>query len=128
MNDAPHYSSDQEAFWAGDFGEQYISRNQGNALLASNLAFFSKALKQATGLESCIEFGANIGMNLKALRLLYPELGCAGIEINAEAAAQLSALIGAPNVTHGSILDYQPDTPRDLALIKGVLIHLNPVL
>lgn len=119
------YKTEQESFWAGEFGTDYIDRNQGEQLLASNLNFFSKALSQARDLGSVVEFGANIGMNLKALKLLYPGLACHGIEINADAATQLGALIGTENVTHGSLLDAAPE-PHDLALIKGVLIHLNP--
>lgn len=120
-----NYETEQESFWAGEFGTEYIGRNQGDQLLASNLNFFSKALAQTRDLGSVVEFGANIGMNLRALKLLYPGLACHGIEINAEAAAQLGSLIGPENVTHGSILDAAP-APCDLALIKGVLIHLNP--
>jgi spore coat polysaccharide biosynthesis protein SpsF len=119
------YKTEQEAFWAGDFGTDYIRRNQGDQLLAANLAFFAKALSAMQGAESCIEFGANIGMNLRALRLLYPQMRLAGIEINAEAAAELAKAIGAENVHQGSILDVAP-TQCDLALIKGVLIHINP--
>lgn len=119
------YKTEQEAFWAGDFGTDYIRRNQGDQLLAANLAFFAKALSALQEAESCIEFGANIGMNLRALRLLYPRMRLAGIEINAEAAAELAKAIGEDNVHHGSILDVTP--PQcDLALIKGVLIHINP--
>ena len=120
-----NYKTEQEAFWAGDFGTEYIQRNQGDQLLASNLNFFTKALAQARGVGSVVEFGANIGMNLKALKLLYPGLACHGIEINAEAAAELGSLIGPDNVTHGSLLEATPPV-SDLALIKGVLIHLNP--
>lgn len=120
------YSTDQEAFWAGDFGVDYIDRNKSNALLASNLNFFAKALCSAHGLTSCIEFGANIGMNLKALTLLYPEMGLHGIEINAKAAERLGETIGAENVLTQSIIDFQPTRQWDLALIKGVLIHINP--
>jgi spore coat polysaccharide biosynthesis protein SpsF len=120
-----HYRTDQETFWAGSFGSQYIERNRGDMLLACNLAFFARALVAARDLGSCIEFGANIGMNLKALRLLYPHLQVSGIEINPEAAAQLAETIGPDNVLHGSILDVNPPI-CDLVLIKGVLIHLNP--
>jgi len=49
----------------------------------------------------------------------------AGIEINAQAAAVLRAL-GYVAVHEGSILDYQPPAQHDLALIKGVLIHIAP--
>ena len=120
------YKTEQEAFWAGDFGTQYSQRNQGDTLLASNLNFFSKALQQAHGLNTCIEFGANIGMNLKALKLLYPQQEQNGIEINADAAAELTKVISPAHVYQGSILDFVPHKTWDLALIKGVLIHINP--
>jgi pseudaminic acid biosynthesis-associated methylase len=120
------YRTDQEDFWAGSFGTEYIQRNQGDALLASNLDFFGKSLRAAHGLRSCIEFGANTGMNLKALRLLRPDLDCHGIEINSDAARLLADVIPSSNVHHRSILDFVPERTWDLALIKGVLIHINP--
>jgi pseudaminic acid biosynthesis-associated methylase len=120
------YKTEQEAFWAGAFGNDYIERNQGDALLASNLHFFSRALHAARGVGSCLEFGANIGMNLKALKLLRPGLDAHGIEINAEAARQLGETIPPAQVYNTSILDFQPQGSWDLALIKGVLIHINP--
>ncbi len=120
------YKTDQEAYWAGAFGTDYIERNRGDALLASNLNFFSKALHSARGVQSCLEFGANIGMNLKALKLLHPGLDAHGIEINADAARQLGETIPPAQVYNTSILDFQPKRSWDLALIKGVLIHINP--
>ena len=68
------FKTEQEKFWAGNFGTEYIGRNEGLELLASNLKFFSKTLAQAGKLSSCLEFGANIGMNFKALKLLYPKI------------------------------------------------------
>jgi pseudaminic acid biosynthesis-associated methylase len=120
------FKTEQEAFWAGQFGTEYIGRNEGNALLASNLHFFSAALRSAGKISSCIEFGANIGMNLRALQLLYPDISMRGIEINPEAAGILAGLIGTGNVHQGSIFDWTASEPADLALIKGVLIHINP--
>lgn len=120
------YATTQEAFWAGEFGTEYIQRNQGEQLLASNLAFFGKALQQAVQPRSCIEFGANIGMNLKALKLLYPLQEQHAIEINPEAAEQLSKALPEAGVYQQSILDFAADRTWDLALIKGVLIHINP--
>jgi spore coat polysaccharide biosynthesis protein SpsF len=120
------FKTEQESFWAGNFGTEYIARNTGDELLASNLAFFSKALANARGLGSCIEFGANIGMNLRALRLLYPKQDQYAIEINPVAAAELSAVIPSENVFHSSVLDFVSDRTWDLTLIKGVLIHINP--
>jgi pseudaminic acid biosynthesis-associated methylase len=120
------FQTEQEAFWAGDFGREYIDRNDSATLLASNLAFFSRALRIARGVESCIEFGPNIGMNLRALKLLFPAQEQFGVEINAEAARQLAQVIPAGHVHHGSILQFTPTRTFDLALVKGVLIHIDP--
>lgn len=121
-----NYKTEQEAFWAGAFGTEYIKRNQGAELLAANLAFFNKALASARSPADCIEFGANIGMNLAALKLLYPHQQQHAVEINADAVAQLRTLLPAENVHHASILDFAPQRRFDLVLIKGVLIHMNP--
>lgn len=120
------FKTEQEAFWAGKFGTDYIGRNESAELLASNLNFFSGALSNAGRIDSCVEFGANIGMNLRALKLLFPQMTQKGIEINPDAAAVLASLIGEQQVFRGSIFDYQTAEPADLALIKGVLIHINP--
>lgn len=120
------YKTEQEIFWANEFGTEYIERNQGEKLLASNLNFFTKALQQAGKIESCIEFGANIGMNLKALKLLYPSIISNAIEINENAANILRDIIGQDNVYNGSIFDYNVKSKVQLSLIKGVLIHINP--
>jgi pseudaminic acid biosynthesis-associated methylase len=119
------FKTEQEEFWAGEFGTDYINRNMGVDLLASNLAFFAKALGAARSVKTCVEFGANIGMNLKALKLLYPSMHLKGIEINSKAATELAKNIGEENVIEGSILDVSPPE-CDLALIKGVLIHIDP--
>jgi pseudaminic acid biosynthesis-associated methylase len=121
-----NFKTPQENFWAGNFGSEYISRNEGDQLLASNLNFFSKALKQAVKIQSCHEFGANIGMNLRALRLLYPDANLSAVEINPEAVKILAEFVGEKNIYEGSIFDYPIANQFDLSLIKGVLIHINP--
>ena len=99
------FKTEQEKFWAGDFGDAYIDRNQGDKLLASNLNMWVNMLKNAKKLDSCIEFGANIGMNLKALKLLHPQQDQFGIEINSDAAIELEKVIPASNVFKSSIFD-----------------------
>ena len=118
-------STPQEAFWAGQFGTDYIDRNRSDELLASNRAFFEQALRKAGNIASCIEFGANVGMNLKALRLLYPDIATRGIEINPDAAEELRRLIGDHNVIEGSLFDWAGE-PAELSFTKGVLIHIQP--
>ena len=125
MNEAV-FSTPQEEFWASSFGDAYIERNRSEQLLASNLVFFGEALRRASRIGSCVELGANIGMNLRALGLLYPGCALRGVEINAKAHDQLASLIGAENATHSSLLDWEPDKQADLSLVKGVLIHLDP--
>ncbi len=120
------FKTSQEHFWAEEFGTDYIIRNQGSKLLASNLNFFNKSLSRAGQINSCKEFGANIGMNLKALQLLFPTIKLYGIEINLKASEELATLIGKDNVFNGSIFDSQLENQVELSLIKGVLIHINP--
>lgn len=126
MNKSPEYKTEQEEFWSGEFGTDYIGRNEGSQLLASNLNFFVKSLNQAGKIKSVLEFGANIGMNLKALKLLFPDINPSGIEINSQAAQILEKIIGKENVFTGSIFEFEPKGKVDLVLIKGVLIHINP--
>jgi len=121
-----NYKTDQENFWAEEFGDDYIDRNQGPLALATNINFFSKVLKYAGKPSSLIEFGANIGINLKAVKLLYPDINLHGIEINNKAAAILGKLLGSENVSNCSIFDYEATKKFECSLIKGVLIHINP--
>lgn len=126
MNQATQFKTDQEGFWAGEFGNEYNQRNRGRALLASNLSFFTKALHATRHLTSCIEFGANIGMNLRAIQLLYPGIDLHAIEINQSAAHELAEIVPVNQIYQGSILEFQAEHSWDLVLIKGVLIHINP--
>jgi pseudaminic acid biosynthesis-associated methylase len=119
------FKTEQEAFWAGDFGEEYSRRNVGSHLLAGNCALFARILRRAQNVRSIIEFGANIGLNLKALEILMPDGEQAAIEINPAAAAALRDW-GRPEVFESSILEFNPTRTWDLVLIKGVLIHTNP--
>ena len=126
MTNKQHYKTPQEEFWAGDFGKDYIGRNDSQELLASNLAFFSSALNRAENIKTCLELGANIGMNLKAIKLLFPKIQLKAIEINPEAANLLGEFIEKKNIFQGSIFDYPVTDKVDLVLIKTVLIHINP--
>lgn len=121
----PHYTTEQEKFWAGEFGDEYVDRNQGEAMVASNIALFAKILSRVGKIASVIEFGANIGLNLRALRSLLPNADLAAVEINEKAIGRLREIPGV-NAYHCSILDFQPDGNWDLTLIKGVLIHIHP--
>ena len=123
-----NFKTEQEAFWAGNFGSEYISRNKSQHYLAANLNFFGKILAKTNGIKSILEFGPNIGMNLKAIDLLLPEVDFAGVEINAHAFDILQTEFPKGSFVNQSIAEFEATKVYDLCMVKGVLIHLNPEL
>ncbi len=117
--------NEQEKFWAGRFGDEYINRNNSDILNAANLNLFSKILNCTGPLDSIAELGCNIGMNLKALRTLSPKVKLHGYEINETAVAYLSSNQPEVTIYHQSILE-KIELEVDLTFTKGVLIHIQP--
>ncbi|MGI6655628.1 MAG: hypothetical protein ACOX5Z_02155 [Desulfobulbus sp.] len=60
------HATEQESFWRGDFGNEYAERNRGLHLVAANTAFFSTILAKTQAVQSVLELGSNIGLNLLA--------------------------------------------------------------
>ena len=115
----------QADYWKSDGGDGYISRNRSDSLHASNLALFAKALERLSPSPfTCLELGANIGMNFRALSALLPNFDYTGVEVNKRAVTELAK--NPCKAVHSSIEDYQVTQKFDLVLTKGVLIHLNP--
>lgn len=119
------FTTEQEAFWAGEFGDGYARRNQGEHWIASNTALFARVLARTRDVQSVLELGANIGLNLHAIRALIPGAALTAVEINPAAVEELRRIAWL-TVHHASILDFVPDGQHDLVFVKGVLIHLNP--
>lgn len=115
----------QEAFWEGAFGDSYIARNRDPALLASKIAMFSRILSSTSSVASFRELGANIGLNIVALKALRPLASFQAIEINEAAFRELSKIPGI-EARRGSLFDMPDFEPVDLSFTAGVLIHLNP--
>ena len=82
----------QEEFWQGDFGDKYINRNNNDSLLSSKISLFSKILFKTYKINSVIEYGANIGFNLLAIKKLIPKIDMASVEINKNACKELKKL------------------------------------
>jgi pseudaminic acid biosynthesis-associated methylase len=117
--------TEQEEFWQGNFGNRYISRNQDESFFKANLVLWKRIFRELPDATSALEFGCNIGLNLKAIHNLLPKVDLAGIEINPNAVEQLQAW-GVAQVFPGSILNVEPDQKFDLTFSKGVLIHIAP--
>jgi len=119
------YGSPQEEFWAGEFGNSYISRNEASWLLSSNINFFSQVFSSLDSLPSTfLELGANVGMNIKALQQLNADGVYTGIEINNQACIALRET--GCKVVNQSILKAEIPELFDFVFSKGVLIHLDP--
>lgn len=117
--------------WQGAMGDLYTDRHEPTpAMLEVRRAFWLRILKllPVNGPESVIEVGANVGLNLRALRSLLPRAKLYAIEPNQKAAYRL-------------INDQVADEVRamgaegmaelgtgfiDLAFTMGVLIHIPP--
>jgi spore coat polysaccharide biosynthesis protein SpsF len=119
-----NFKTEQESFWAGEFGDAYISRNSDKKLIAANIYLFSKILEKTKNIKSIIEFGANIGNNIDAMRALFPDCDFSAVEINKKAADILQNKN--IKVYNDSILDFNTDQKSDLSFTKGVLIHIDP--
>lgn len=119
--------NEQEIFWHGEFGDEYIKRNRSKELIASNTFMFAKILDYVNPLpDTLIEFGANIGANILAMQNLLPNCKFSGIEINKHASTELEK-IGC-KVFNGSIYDDIEFGVHDMVLSKGVLIHQDPTM
>lgn len=127
--DVMMYKTEQEEFWVGEFGNEYVDRNDDqHKILPTNTYLFSQILKSTSGVKSVIEFGSNVGHNLVAIKRLLPLLDdISAIEINSKAVEILKKRFDNNiKIYNKSILDFEVDYQRDLVLIKGVLIHINP--
>ena len=87
-----NFDTPQEDFWAGEFGDSYIARNDSENLLASNIALFAKIFSSLERIPtSFLELGANIGMNITAIQNIAPGANFTGIEINKQACNVLAS-------------------------------------
>ena len=120
-----NYKTEQEAFWAGEFGTMYIYRNSDRKHIASCTKMFSDIFSQCKGVDSVLELGANRGNNMEAIKCLLPESKLTAVEINKDAVAELKK-IKFVTTYHCSILNFEVEDQFDFVFTRGVLIHINP--
>jgi len=120
------YHTEQENFWATEFGNDYPNRNVGEKMISSNLALFSKIFKNCPFVNSVAELGCNIGLNLIALNRMNMNLKLRGYEINKKAATAARERRIAKIIDATVIENLDVSEKFDLTFTKGVLIHINP--
>tara|TARA_R110000868_G_scaffold241255_1_gene495786 strand:+ start:842 stop:1498 length:657 start_codon:yes stop_codon:yes gene_type:complete len=123
---ADRYNTEQELFWQGQFGDEYMARNTSEAYIRENVVFFEKVFSLIDMPQSVLEFGPNTGMNLRAISALKPDIKLAGVEINKHAADELAKNLPNANIYVDSFLEFKSSQSWDLVFCKGVLIHIAP--
>lgn len=118
--------------WRGGFGDEYIGRNTADAgQLQAREAMWRTimgAVPEGSAPGSCLEVGANIGLNLRALAKVS-DMDLFALEPNAAARDCLVAdgVVAADRVLDGSADAIPLDAGAvDLAFTCGVLIHIAP--
>ena len=119
------FKTEQENFWSGEFGDGYIDRNKDAELIAACTKMFGDIFSKCSSINSALEFGANRGNNLIAMKNILTKTKLSGVEINDSALNELKKV---DNVTahHSSILDFKTNEKFDFVFTRGVLIHINP--
>ena len=116
--------------WKGEFGDAYTGRNEVSAEKLRQLTAGWQAILHAMGTapKSILEVGANIGLNLRALRPISSAEFYA-VEPNATARERL---VDDNVVDRNRVFDAAathlplPDGCVELSFTSGVLIHISP--
>lgn len=121
------YRTEQESFWAGKFGDNYILRNKtpDELTMSGRMAVYSRMLARTRNVKSVIEFGPNIGANVVVMKQLMPTVEMSVVEINRRAVARLAKL-PLKKIYNTSALEFKPSRQWDLVIAHGLLIHINP--
>ncbi len=122
-------NNEQENFWAKTYAEEYIRKNQSFDHKLGSEAW-AKMLKGTKGeVKTFLEFGCNIGRNIKQLQNVLPNAEPSIIEISEPAYKFVTSQYKFKNAFHGAILESDfLDASFDLCFTSGVLIHIHPDL
>jgi len=120
--------NEQENFWIGDFGDGMVERYRTRDFegeVDSNLYHFSKIINQTNNVDTLIELGCNIGINLHAIKKGFPDIELTGVDINPKAISILNEANISKTIC-SSMFDLDESQQYDFVLTKAALIHVNP--
>src|SRR5487761_338383 len=121
----------QVDFWRGEFGNSYTDRNTAAPeQLQARRMLWADILSHTISAppKSILEIGANLGLNLRALRALTSARFLV-VEPNDKARERLvkDNVVAATDVRGGTALVIDlPNGAADLVFTSGVLIHVHP--
>jgi pseudaminic acid biosynthesis-associated methylase len=116
-------TTQQEQFWQGSFGSEYVSRNRVDWAL--RVPFWEDILLW-TGARSVLEVGCNIGSNLKACRSVDRQIELVGVDVNQDALMEATLAGLDVHEMSGSSVGHRWPDGFDLVATVGVLIHVAP--
>lgn len=122
--------TEQEQFWKGEFGSDYVARHK--ELNWRARVPFWRSIVEMTGARSILEVGCNSGANMLAIRRALVEadadvVSLWGCDIN-NAAIEEAGDAGL-SVVEASLFNLKAEWPEDrfdLVASVGVLIHVGP--
>ncbi|MDI1344761.1 MAG: hypothetical protein PSV22_11755 [Pseudolabrys sp.] len=121
----------QSEFWRGEFGNAYVDRNAASPeQMQARLVLWAEILSHTISAPpaSILEVGANLGVNLRALRQLSSARRFA-LEPNELAREILvkDGVVVADDVRDGLAQKIEfPDAVAEFSFTSGVLIHIHP--
>lgn len=122
---APDSGATPQAFWAGDFGDDYTERNQVDWSL--RVPLLQRMIDQ-TGAATFLDVGCNAGWNLLALRKISPDFMMSGIDVNHRALLQAASEgFDVVNCAAKDLPTMDDLQGADMVITSGVLIHVPPV-
>ena len=113
-----------EAFWAGEFGDDYVDRNRVD--WQARIPFWESAVQFCQPMTA-LEVGCNAGWNLRAIQQCSPGTELLGVDVNADAAEEARQAGFEVQCTDAlGIMGLHEPGSIDLVFTAGVLIHIPP--
>jgi pseudaminic acid biosynthesis-associated methylase len=125
-------NTEQVDFWTGEFGKSYMERNKADQeMLSSRLMLWSTIFRTLAGhdISSILEMGSNIGINLRALRLItQAELYAVEPYKEALDVCVADSIVKKENAFNDNAFNTSTfsDSSIDFVFTSGVLIHIHP--
>jgi pseudaminic acid biosynthesis-associated methylase len=118
--------NEQEKFWAHGYAREYIEKNK-NFDAELGVEAWETMLKKASGIQTILECGCNIGRQINFLNKVLPQAEKSVIEISKPAFDFVTSNYNIKSAFNGSIVESNfNNNSFDLTFVFGVLIHIHP--